>query len=167
MDLSDSWEYIERVAQARLVNNKTSRHIESDGIELMGVAGEIAARRFLGLPEELHIEFDDGSDLTWRDQRVDVKATVMTPFLDHRFLQWPEWKPVRSEIILLTAVDKDSMVATVIGYATKEEILGAKVNKSRRWPCHEIPVMKLHPAWMLVKPPAYHRFPNSYVATSS
>ena len=166
MDLSSIWDYVERVAAARLKNNKTSRHIEGENIELMGVAGELAARRFLGLSEELHVQFDDGKDLMYRDQRVDVKATVMTPYLEHRFLQWPEWKPVRADIILLTAVDKDNMVATVIGYATKEEILEAKVNNKRKWPCHEIPVQELHPAWMLVKPPAYHRFPSSYVSSS-
>jgi len=163
MDLREKWDYIEDIAKQRLAHNKTSRHIDNDDIEVIGAAGEIAARRFLGLPEVLHTEFDYGKDLIFREQGVDVKATVMTPYLEHRFLQWPDWKAVKADIILLTAIDKTAMYATVIGYATREEVLAAPVNKERKWPCHEIPVADLHPAWMLVKPPAFHRYPSSYV----
>ena len=164
MDLREQWDYIERVAEERLEHNKTSRHVNNDNIEVIGAAGEIAARRFLGLPEELHTDFDDGKDLVFKNKSVDVKATVMTPYLEHRYLQWPEWKPVKAEIILLTAVDRVAMIATVVGYATREEVIKSKVNKERQWPCHEVPVKDLHPAWMLVKPEAYHKFPSSYEA---
>ena len=56
MDLTSSWPYIEDTARNRLAHNKTSHHIYEygDSLELLGVAGEIVARRFLGLSEELH-----------------------------------------------------------------------------------------------------------------
>ena len=65
MDLSGSWDYIREIARSRLAHNKTSHHVSEfgEGIELIGVAGEIVARRFLGLPETIHQRFDGGVDL--------------------------------------------------------------------------------------------------------
>ncbi len=151
MDLSGSWEYIQSVARSRLAHNKTRRHVTEfgDGIEVLGVAGEIVARRFLGLDEQVHDTFDHGVDIEWFGMKIDVKATVLTPKVNFRYLQWPVWKKVKSEIILFTAVDPLSKSGTVIGYATKDEIMRAPVNAERFSPCHEIPVSELHPGWEL------------------
>ena len=152
MDLRSAWPYIELVAHSRLEHNITPRHDYRFGekIELIGVAGELAARRFLGLSEELHTHFDGGKDMISGFRKIDVKATTLTPRLKYRFLQWPQGKPVRADYVLMTAIDVLTQSATVVGYATREEILSAPVNTSRPTPCHEIPVVKLHPAWELV-----------------
>lgn len=152
MDLNGCWAYIESVAQSRLSSNKTSRHVSKFGnqLELLGVAGEIAVRRYLGLPEEVHLGFDHGIDLVYCGKRIDVKATVLTPKLSYRYLQWPVWKQVKSEFVVLTAIHTTSHMAVVVGYATRKEILEAPVNQTRYDPCHEIPVKSLHPVWELV-----------------
>ena len=140
MDLSGSWSYITDVARSRLAHNKTPHHVSTygDGIEILGAAGEICARRFLGLGEELHDGFDGGCDLLYAGKRIDVKATIMTPKMSYRFMQWPLNKNIKSDIVLMTAVDPLSKQATVIGYATREQIAGAPVNN-------------LRPAWKLLE----------------
>ena len=152
MNLKRDWDYIEGVAKDRLFNNKTVRHVEYYGpeIEVIGAAGELAARRFLGLPENLHTHFDGGKDILFRGTKIDVKATRFTPRFIHRHLQWPYSKPVKSKVILLVGVDIDRKAATVIGYTTKDEILRAPINRERRYPCYEIPVTELKPAWKLL-----------------
>src|SRR6186997_1989303 len=101
MDLSQAWPYIEQVATHRLANNKTKRHVTGYGeyIEVIGAAGELAARHFLQLPEDLHEHFDGGADIHYKGIRIDVKATIWTPKLTHRFLQWPIWKPVKANVV--------------------------------------------------------------------
>jgi hypothetical protein len=152
MDLSGSWKYIEDVAKSRLAHNKTKRHVDDYGeyIEIIGAAGEVVARRFLGLKEKLHEEFDGGVDLVYLGRRIDVKATVLTPKVQHRHLQFPIYKPIKSDIILLTAISMEQKIGTVIGYALKSEVLSAKVNNGRDYPCREIPISELHPAWILI-----------------
>lgn len=149
MDLGHKWSYIQKVAKQRLRNNKTMFHVDryGDDIEVLGAAGEIAARRFLGLPEKLHLNKDNGIDLYWRGWKVDVKATRMTKNLDYRFLQWPHYKPIKADIIFMTAVNLKYKKATVIGFATANELSTAPINTSRDIPCHEISVKILHPAW--------------------
>src|SRR5512133_207525 len=97
MDLNGSWDYIERIARSRLSHNKTKRHVYDygEGIEVIGVAGEIIVRRFLGLDETVHEGFDHGVDMSYFGMRIDVKATVLTPNANYRYLQWPNWKKVR------------------------------------------------------------------------
>ena len=152
MDLSGSWIYMQEIAKSRLAHNQTDRQVTEygEGIELLGVAGEIIARRFLGLEEKLHDTFDNGIDFMYAGMRVDVKATVLTPKINFRYLQWPVWKKIRCDLILLTAIDPIGKNGTVIGYATKEELEAAPINEKRTSPCHEIPVMSLHPAWELL-----------------
>lgn len=152
MDLSGSWSSIQNTAKSRLCHNKTVFHISDygEGIEVIGAAGEVAARRFFGLSETLHTGFDHGCDMVFAQKRIDVKATILTPKLNHRFLQWPQSKRVKAEIILLTAVDPISMQAVVVGYATKAEIELALINETRAYPCREISVMKLHPPYELI-----------------
>ena len=151
MDLSGSWDYIREIARSRLAHNKTSHHVSEfgEGIELIGVAGEIVARRFLGLPETIHQRFDGGVDLSYGGYKVDVKTTVLTPNISHRYLQWPEFKRIRSDVVLLTAVDPLTMIGTVLGYANRADILRSPINRERFQACHEIPVTELHPAWEL------------------
>ena len=152
MDLSGSWDYLEKIASYRLANNKTPRHVSIYGpeIELMGAAGELAARRFLGLIETLHKSFDHGSDIDWNGVRLDVKATHLTARVDHRYLQWPERKRVKSDVIVMTAIDLKQKFGVVIGYAFKGDIVVAPINNEREEPCHEIPVRSLRPAWELL-----------------
>jgi hypothetical protein len=151
MDLRGSWEYIERIARSRLALNKTAHHVSDFGeeIEVMGVAGEVAARRFLGLSEKVHLGFDRGSDLEFVGYKIDVKATRMTARMEHRYLQWPLWKRIQADIVLMTAVDVRLKLATVLGFSWKEEIEHAPINMTRRQPCREIPVAQLHPMWEL------------------
>ena len=96
MDLSRSWKYIEYIARQRLKHNQTKRHVSDYGteIEIIGAAGELAARRFLGLSDKLHFRFDQGVDIKTPSRSIDVKATKLTPLLRHRYLQWPKKKPV-------------------------------------------------------------------------
>ena len=145
LDLQDKWGYIEKVAKERLANNRTSRHVSQYGeqIEVLGAAGELAARRFLKLPEDLHIHFDHGVDIEYHGHSIDVKATHLTKRIQYRFLQWPHWKQVKADIIIMTAVDLKNKHAEVLGYATKEEVLAAPINKERDTPCHEIPIPEL------------------------
>lgn len=152
MDLSGSWPYIEATARSRLARNKTKRHVYDygEGIEIIGVAGEIIVRRFLGLPEEVHCGFDHGIDILYVGMGMDVKATVLTPNANHRFLQWPNWKKVRADYIIMTAVDPIGKIGTIIGYATRSEMIQAPVNYKRDTPCREILFTNLHPAWELV-----------------
>ena len=147
IDLSRDWPYILRVAELRLAHNQTERHVSLYGnsIEIRGAAGEFAARRFFGLPEKLHTEFDGGVDLRLDEKSVDVKATKLVDYIDKLHLQWPYGKPFIAEIIILTAVDIEGMRAEMIGWATKDEMEAAPVNPDRRDPCHEIKVTKLRP----------------------
>jgi hypothetical protein len=152
MDLSGSWQYIEDVARSRLAHNKTKRHVYSYGesIEVIGVAGEVIVRRFLGLPEKVHEGFDHGVDISYFDMKIDVKATILTPNANYRYLQWPNWKKIRADYIVATAIDPINKVGTIIGYAMRGEIKTAPVNITRDTPCHEIPFTSLHPAWELI-----------------
>jgi len=152
MNLNGSWSYIENIARSRLEHNKTPRHVYEygDELEILGVAGELCARRFLGLEEKLHEGFDGGKDIQFFGTRIDVKATVLTPKLQYRNLQWTEGKWVKSDVILMVAVNIERRIATPVGYATKEEIEKAPVNYKRPYPCHEIPIEKLHQPYLLL-----------------
>ena len=156
MDLSASWDYVEAVTKSRLANNKTSRHVADYGtyIETIGTAGELAVRRFLKMPETLHKHFDGGSDLLWNNRRVDVKATILTPRIRFRYLQWRVGKHVKADIIMLTAVNIERRQAILVGWATPDEILRAPVNDKRDYACHEIPTCSLHGAHELLQPRA-------------
>jgi hypothetical protein len=170
MDLNPDWEYILEVAHQRLKHNKTWRHVSRYGkdIEVLGAAGELAARRFLGLPERLHTEFDAGVDLIWRGHTVDVKATILTPNVRNIHLQWPHWKPIKSELILMTAIDLEDRQATVIGFTDRDHVAQATINPERDTPCHEIPVTDLSAPYELFtfrkrpRRPVVHRSQQSH-----
>lgn len=149
MDLTGDWDYIEFVADQRRTLNQTPRHIPIEYLEVIGAAGELAARRLFGMPEDLHIHFDHGRDFVWKGISVDVKATILTPKLEFRYLQWPREKRVKANIILMVAVDEKSKQAVPVGYATKDEIIKAPINWERQEPCREIPTRDLHPVWEL------------------
>jgi hypothetical protein len=168
MDLSRSWAYIEQVANHRLENNKTERHVAEYGtyIEVIGAAGELAARRFLGLSEELHEHFDGGTDLFYKDIRVDVKATVWTTKIARRYLQYPIWKPVRADVVLLTAINIDRRSALILGYARPDDLKRAPVNNTRDYPCVEIPIPKLRKAsWLLLAESLDDLYPGTKTQT--
>lgn len=152
MDLSPYWPLITETARYRLKNNVTDRHVADygDEIEIMGVAGELAALIDLGHPIKLHVNFDGGIDFYHRGYSVDVKATKLTSKLNFRFLQWPHFKKVVADIIILSAVDIHNMNAVTVGYVTRDEIVRAPMNYSRRTPCREVPVEKMGPIWELM-----------------
>ena len=150
MNLGPYWPYIEDISRQRLANNKTSRHIPNDGqLELIGAAGELAARLFYGLSTELGVHFDGGHDFEVGDITVDVKATPMTGGAAYRYLQWPTWKEIKAQIIVMTIINVKQMTGTLVGFATKEQILASFVNKSRATVCYEIPYVKLSACWEL------------------
>jgi hypothetical protein len=149
MDLRQDWSYIVQVSDQRRRNNRTPWHIDEHYLEVIGTAGELAARRFLGLPEELHTHFDGGTDLYWRGYRVDVKTTILTPKIEFRYLQWPIRKPIKSDIVLMMAVGENEKIAMQIGWAFAFEVMAADVNYERDHPCHEISVRDLRPDWEL------------------
>ena len=146
MDLTASWPYIESIAKTRLSRNKTVRHVGRYGpeIETLGAAGELAARRFLGLPEILHTRFDGGFDLTVNNVKIDVKTTRWDPA--HKYLQWPYWKRVKAPIILMAMVDLETKTGFIVGYATREDITEAAINMMRTIWCFEIPITNLRKA---------------------
>jgi hypothetical protein len=148
MDLTPQWQYLEDVAAQRLQNNKTKHHKSEYGtyIELIGAAGELAARRFFHLPEELHTHLDGGTDMLYKDMRIDIKATLWTCKLQHRNLQWPITKVVKADVILLTAVNIDAKAAVIVGYALPHDIGRAPVNTERDYACYEIPIPRLRKA---------------------
>ena len=150
--LRHSWDYIQDVATERLKHNKTSRHVDvyGDEIEVLGAAGELAARQYFGLPTDLGTRFDGGTDFIYRGMRIDVKATVWTKRIQFRFLQWQVWKPIKADVILLTAVDPNDKQAFLVGFATRNEISMAGINTTRHDPCHEIPIQDLHPVNLLM-----------------
>lgn len=152
MDLSRDWAYIEQIASERLAHNKTERHVSDYGetIETIGAAGELAARRFFGISERLHTQFDQGTDFAIGKIRVDVKATSLHRGIQTKHLQWPIWKEIKSDIVLMVGVSIGKKTGAIIGYAYRDEIEGATVNPDRQFVCHEIPISELHPAWELL-----------------
>ena len=152
MNLGGAWDYIAEISRRRLSHNKTDRHVSDYGenIEIIGTAGELLARRYFGLDEKLHDGFDGGHDFIYAGKTIDVKATVLTPQIIHRYLQCPTWKKIRAEIVLLTAIDPLTRQGVVVGWATADEILRANINNSRATPCYEIPIPALHPAYEIV-----------------
>jgi len=152
MDLTKYWPYVTDVASRRLRNNRTPRHVDDYGeqLEIIGAAGELAARIFLGAPLEMAVNFDNGVDIRYAGTTIDVKATSLTPGIARKYLQWPLGKIIKADIIILTAVNRAEMHAAVIGYATKVEVRLAPVNSDRSRPCMEIPVSALHPVWELI-----------------
>lgn len=149
MNLAGDWTYITEIANVRRAQNQTPRHVDISYLEVIGAAGELAARRFLGMNEELHQSFDGGHDFHWHGYTVDVKATKLTPLVAHRYLQWPVWKPVKSDIVFMLGVSEPERIAVPLGFAYKSEVDNAPINDTRTTPCHEIPVPDLHPAWEL------------------
>jgi len=149
MNLGQDWEVILQIANRRRENNRTSWHIDRKYMEVIGVAGELAARRFLGLPEVIHEHFDGGRDFVWRGLPVDVKSTKLTPHVDHRFLQWPINKTFKAKIVLMMGIDMERKLAAPLGWAYASEVQEAQINNEREYPCYEIPVTDLRPAWML------------------
>ena len=152
MNLEHHWAYVLGVAAQRLNNNKTPRHVAKygDELEIMGAAGELAARIFLGVSLEMGVHFDGGIDIVYGRHNVDVKATKLTPNITYRYLQWPILKPIISDIILMTVVNTGTKHATVIGYATKRDLESAVANMAREIPCVEIPFINLRAPWELV-----------------
>ena len=151
MDLRQSWDYIEEIAQRRLEHNKSKWHVKEYGtdIEVLGAAGELAAHRLLGLPEKLHDQHDGGVDIWWRGYRIDVKTTHLTWRFKYRYLQWPIKKPLKADIVLLMGVNMNLRFAACAGFALETDVKASAINYERNFPCHEIPITELRPEWEL------------------
>jgi len=141
------WNYILRVSRTRLKNNRTPFHVESkDGkFEVIGAAGEMAARRYFGLKEELHLHFDGGTDMKFHGLRINVKATEYSLVKPRHFLQWPIEKDINCDVAVMTMVDLLNKRVAVIGFALQDELLVAPINHKRPYTCREIPIRDLHP----------------------
>jgi hypothetical protein len=152
VDLSAHWSLIVRIATKRLENNKTSFHVSEFGekLEVLGAAGEVAARLFLGASLDLNTHFDGGVDIYYGQYKIDVKATELTPGFQYKFLQWPELKKLKADILVMTGVNLETKHAAIIGYVTAKMMQGAPINRSRPRPCMEIPLLALLPPWELV-----------------
>jgi hypothetical protein len=142
MNLSSDWPYIQQIAAERLRNNKTPRHRAKYGteIEVMGAAGELAARRFLGLPENLGTTFDGGIDLYLHGITVDVKSTKPSS----KWLQVAYYKRVAADMILMMFVDTNRFEARPVGFAWRGEVLNAPLDLLMDDPCHRISIDDLH-----------------------
>jgi len=142
MNLRSDWPYIQHIAAERLRNNKTPRHRSRYGteIEVMGAAGELAARRYLHLPEELGTSFDGGVDISLHGITVDVKSTG--PYA--KWLQVAYYKRVAADIILMMAVDMKRKNARPFGYAWRREVLSAPIDLLMDDACHSIAIEDLH-----------------------
>jgi hypothetical protein len=150
MNLGGSWRYILRTAKDRLAHNKTSHHVSQfgDTLEVLGAAGELAARRLLGLPEGLHTGFDGGKDLVYRGWDIDVKTTRLAHNLIERCFRWSLAKVVRADICLVMAVDLESQRAVALGWCYRAAVERAPINHEKN--CHELPIVELRPFWQLV-----------------
>ena len=80
-----------------------------------------------------------------------MKTTQLTPRLEYRYLQLATTKAIKADVVLLAAVDIVGKQGTVVGWATREEVLQAPVNRERHNPCHEISVWDLHQGWELIQ----------------
>lgn len=163
IDLWDVWPYILYIAKERLRYNKTVRHIENDGTyEILGAAGELAARRFLRMNEKLHIKFDHGADLllfegTRKHRIVNVKATHWDPY--HHYLLWPTTCHICCDIAMSTLVDIPNKRAKIAGWTTSQAVANATINPKRDQECHEIRLEKLLSPYLLFLP---HAMPAIY-----
>lgn len=135
---------LERAQERRLEHNITPWHVDSHGteIELLGAAGELAARILYGQRLELHTGFDGGMDFVWKGYRVDVKSTYLKNYPSGA-LQWPERKPIKCDIALMMAVQIETLVVWPVGWAFRDEILAAPVDRSREIPCYSIKFSRL------------------------
>ena len=142
MNLRSDWPYIQQIAAERLRNNKTPRHRAKYGteIEVMGAAGELAARRFLGLPEILGTTFDGGVDLSTHGITVDVKSTK--PW--SKWLQVAYYKRVSADVILMMSVDMNKREVVPFGFAWRQEIFSAPLDLRMDDACHRIHISDLH-----------------------
>jgi hypothetical protein len=98
----------------------------------------------------LHTHLDGGVDMLYKDMRIDIKATLWTRKLQCRFLQWPITKVIKSDVILLTAVNIDAKSAIIVGYALPHDVSRAPINQDRDYACHEIAIPKLRKASQLL-----------------
>ena len=142
MNLRSDWPYIQHIAAERLRKNKTPRHRADFGteIEVTGAAGELAARRFLGLPEELGTTFDGGIDISLHGIAIDVKSTRPSS----KWLQVAYYKRVAADIILMMSIDPERQTAILRGFAWKREILAAPLDLTQIDACHRIHINELH-----------------------
>ena len=166
MDISLHAEYVLDIAAQRLHFNCTRWHVPSFYYEQIGAAAELAARIFLGLPLELHVHFDGGTDLRYMGYSVDIKATKLTPCIEHRYLQWMQGKPIKSDIVWQWGVDLAHWKALPVGWVWSREMVAAPINYERERPCHEISVPDLHPIYELYSLRNLSRGANKIAAPS-
>jgi len=160
MLITDAWDYILDVARERLVANfhRHNSHRLGDHIEVLGVAGELAARRFLGLPERVLGVGDPGWDIeipstdvlgdpyVWT---IDVKSRPWIEGFWRMPLQWPLHKPMRADLALLVFVHLAERRAAVVSFAGKEDLEAAPIDTGGLMPCRLVDPQNMQPATRL------------------
>jgi hypothetical protein len=109
-----------------LFDARRTRALSSEEIDRIGLAGEMAAGRVLGLPVRVSDRPEAGVDFVLPDGRtVDVKATISQP------PRLTFHKPCRADIGLLVQVDKDLSRAWVVGWMESPPVGSTSAEKLR------------------------------------
>jgi hypothetical protein len=150
-DLAFCWSLLTQEAAARKAHwlAHPSTQPWSEDRELVGLAGEVAYALTFGWPGPLVDRPrapDGGHDFGY----VDVKAV-------------PRWRdpslirdlrmPTKAPRYALVAVDLDASRGTVVGEATRAELLAAPTRDFGHGPAHVLPAAALHPARHYDEPP--------------
>lgn len=150
IDLDDVWEYIIEIARQRTEKLKTPRQRESGGAyDKWGCAGEMMVRRYLGLVERLHVIFDGGVDIPYRNHTFDARGTeVKNPRLIDYHLQWPHYKDdhLNADYVIQTFVWPEKKHGIIAGFTDRETVLSKPMNHDRAVACREVPVSELRSA---------------------
>lgn len=138
----------ESIAAQRKTANRwsdTNEGISRDA-DLLGVAGEVAFATCFGLPHDrihaIGAKVNRDGQFVVAGERVKVQ-TSYTP--GHLLVQTTK---VRAAIYVLARMDRTTREATLIGWATKGEVLAAPVldlsKGAYKLPSYAIPAAKLH-----------------------
>lgn len=133
---SDDQDLASRVATVR--NDKpssTSKRLGSRtdlGTHLIGLYGEIAVSRYLGLDidETSRPGGDNGVDFVYNGYTIDVKTR---PQVGYDLMFYDDWSDLRADIFILVYINEETMVAKLPGWAWDYEVvLTARQQKDRR-----------------------------------
>lgn len=148
MDLELTAERLGRIrseGHIKARNNRPGLKCEGDGLreDIVGAAGELAFARCTGYAVEARILAggDNGIDFHTALGTVDVK-TFMKPY---NLLVLPKDIEHIADFIFLGQYFTDTKAATLIGYATRDEIVGASQKDFGYGASYFIPAARLHP----------------------
>lgn len=124
-----------------------TRNDYADGSEMIGALGEQAARFHFGLTMRMEAfkGGDEGYDIEFMGQRIDIKTTQNMP--SRYMIAQDEWEPGKSDILL--AVEASGRLAKIIGWMWEKDFEKARRPGSEfGMPtpgCHVVTVDKLQP----------------------